>query len=127
MFHVFMEIMPRLRLFTLILAKILALTNKVLKYFFSYFFFLSPILQPSDYFNVLLCWIESLYKCWPEKPGIQIFCFICKTNRAGAFLTKTLWTPLTGFIFFPPENTYLQMNISCFFSLLSLSVLFKIC
>lgn len=38
-----MEIMPRLRLFTLILDKIFALTNKVLKYFF----FLWPILQPS--------------------------------------------------------------------------------
>lgn len=46
--------------------------------------------------------------------GIQIFCFTCKANSIGD-LPMTLPTALTDFIFFSPENTHLQIDVSCLF------------
>lgn len=114
----------KISLFTPILDKILPLTNKVLKIFL--FFFILYVWPHTPFiFSLLVSWIENFKNCWSEVLGIQILCFICKTNR-----TSVLLDPVNSsyrLYFFSPENTHLQVNVSCLFFLFVHCVLFQVC
>lgn len=123
MFPVFMEIMPRLRLFTLILAKILALTNKVLKYFFSTFSFFHPSSSPPIILMYCSLELKAYTSAGLRSLEYKFSALFAKQIGQVLFSPRPCEHHLQTLFFFPPENTYLQMNISCFFSLLSLSPL----